>query len=323
MRAVDRVEILVLVDNVTDSLSSVPGNVTLEWPLLMRAGMKELSGSRQCCANHGLSLMVTAYVGASAHTVLFDGGPVGYVLELNVARLGIDCGRIDAIVLSHGHWDHAGGLLAALDLVRKANGGSLVPVHVHPDMFRQRAWPLPSGDLLPIEPIPSPAQMIAAGATLVSTNRPQQILEETFCISGEIARVTPYEKGFPGHARRSEDGASWEPDPWIMDERFLAVHVRAKGLIVFTACSHAGVVNVLRHAREMFPGVPLHAVIGGFHLSGRNENIIPETVRDLDQFGLAMIVPAHCTGWRAVNALAGAFGDGVVVPSAVGKQFQF
>ena len=106
-----------------------------------------------------------------------------------------------------------------------------------------------------------------------------------------------------------------------MDERFVAIRVEA-GIVVLTACSHAGVVNVLTHARDCFPGVALHAVIGGFHLSGGNEKIIPDTVAALGQFDLKAIVPAHCTGWRAVGALAAAFGD-AVAPSAVGKTYRF
>jgi 7,8-dihydropterin-6-yl-methyl-4-(beta-D-ribofuranosyl)aminobenzene 5'-phosphate synthase len=109
-----------------------------------------------------------------------------------------------------------------------------------------------------------------------------------------------------------------------MDERFLAVNVRGKGLIVFTACSHAGVVNVLKHAQDTFPDIPLFAVMGGLHLSGAGpEKIIPETVRDLASFGLRMIVPGHCTGWRAITALLNAFSEEVVVPIAVGKQYLF
>ena len=106
-----------------------------------------------------------------------------------------------------------------------------------------------------------------------------------------------------------------------MDERFLAVHVRGKGIAVFTACSHAGVVNVLKHARSSFPGVPLYAVAGGFHLAGGNERIIADSVRDIGTFGLTMIAPGHCTGWRAVNALVNAYGDSTVAPLAVGKIF--
>ena len=107
----------------------------------------------------------------------------------------------------------------------------------------------------------------------------------------------------------------------IIDERFLAVRVRDKGIVVFTACSHAGVVNVLSHARESFSSTQLYAVAGGLHLSAANERIIPETVRDLRSFGLSMVAPGHCTGWRATHALVTSFGEGVVTPSAVGKTY--
>ncbi|HEX4569683.1 MAG TPA: MBL fold metallo-hydrolase, partial [Dongiaceae bacterium] len=146
--------------------------------------------------------------------------------------------------------------------------------------------------------------------------------DDMFHVSGEIPRVTPYERGMPGQHRRSEDDQSWKPDPLVLDERFLAVNVRDKGLVVFTACSHAGVVNVMTHARESFPGASLHAVLGGFHLVGPNEAIIPDTVEGLRSLGIKTFIPGHCTGWRAVNALAQAFGE-AVVPCAVGKQFNF
>ena len=106
-----------------------------------------------------------------------------------------------------------------------------------------------------------------------------------FYLSGEIPRVTSYETGLQNHVRRNANG-EWEADPLIMDERFLAVAVKGKGVVVFTACSHAGVVNVLTHARECFPDQKLYAVMGGFHLSGETERCIPETVRDIAGFGL-------------------------------------
>jgi 7,8-dihydropterin-6-yl-methyl-4-(beta-D-ribofuranosyl)aminobenzene 5'-phosphate synthase len=188
-------------------------------------------------------------------------------------------------------------------------------------MFRERALPLAGGGLLPIQEIASPADLSARGATPVLTTEPQALLENMFFVSGEIPRVTSYERGFPGHKRRSEDGTSWEDDPLIMDERFLAAHIKGKGIVVFTACSHAGVINVLKHAQSSFPGIPLYAVAGGFHLAGGNEKIIPETVRDIGDFELKMICPGHCTGWRAVNALVAAYGDHRVAPLAVGKIF--
>jgi len=106
-----------------------------------------------------------------------------------------------------------------------------------------------------------------------------------------------------------------------MDERFVAIRGEA-GILVLTACSHAGVVNVMTHARDSFPDAPLHGVIGCFHLSGGNEKIIPETVAALAQFDLKVLAPAHCTGWRAVSAMASSFGD-ALAPAAVGKTYRF
>jgi 7,8-dihydropterin-6-yl-methyl-4-(beta-D-ribofuranosyl)aminobenzene 5'-phosphate synthase len=105
-----------------------------------------------------------------------------------------------------------------------------------------------------------------------------------------------------------------------MDERCISVHVKDKGQVVFSACSHAGIVNVLTHARSLFPSVPLYGVMGGLHLSGATERVIPETVADLQRFGLKLLAPGHCTGWRAMSAMAGVFGD-QLVPSAVGKRY--
>ena len=123
--------------------------------------------------------------------------------------------------------------------------------------------------------------------------------------------------------RRTDDGNGWEPDPLIMDERWLAVNVAGKGLVVLSACSHAGVINVLKHARASFPEEPLHGVMGGLHLAGPNEAIIPQTIEALAEFNLSSIAAGHCTGWRALAALANAFGDKVLAPSAVGKHYTF
>ncbi len=321
LQPVDRLDIQVLIDNVTDSLSSTPSFVTREWTILQRQGMRITSGASLCCANHGLALVLTVHGPFGSRTLLFDGGPVDYAVERNGIRLGIDFAAIGAAMLSHGHWDHAGGIPRAISLIVQANGGRAVPLFLHPGMFRPRGQRLPDGGVLPMQDIPTPAEWAQLGAEPVVTDAPQTCLDDTFFISGEIPRVTDYEKGLVSQVCRLADGGDWVPDPLVMDERFLAVHLRDKGLVVFSACSHAGIVNVMHHARATFPDVKLHAAVGGFHLSGATEAIIPETVRDLGSFGLDLIIPAHCTGWRALNALERAYGESVVVPSAVGKRF--
>jgi 7,8-dihydropterin-6-yl-methyl-4-(beta-D-ribofuranosyl)aminobenzene 5'-phosphate synthase len=317
----DRIEVLVLVDNVTDSLSSAPEFVESEFRRLWRRGGRVLSGPCLCCAAHGFSCAITAWRGDVARTLLFDTGPDAAVFERNVERLGFDMGTVDAMMLSHGHWDHGGAMLRALDMIQARNGGREVPTYMHPDMYRTRAMRTPDGAMHRFEDVPGAAALEAHGARIVHAKDALLALDDLFYVSGEIPRVTPFETGLPGHFRRTADGSDWEPDPLIADERFLAVAVKGKGIVVFTACSHAGVVNVLTHARECFPGHALHGVIGGFHLSGSTEAIIPETVEAMRAFDLKAIMAAHCTGWRATGALASAFGA-AVMPSAVGKTFR-
>jgi 7,8-dihydropterin-6-yl-methyl-4-(beta-D-ribofuranosyl)aminobenzene 5'-phosphate synthase len=322
MRIADRLEVLVLVDNVTDSLSTTPKNVVPEWAGLLAAGrLPTLSGEAICRAHHGLSLLLTAHVGDSRHTLLFDAGPAGSTLTQNAAILGLDWSEIEAVVLSHGHWDHGGGLLAAIESVAKHRSPGKLDCFVHPGMFRQRGSQRPDGTLFIQARLPEPERLAKAGANVVNTRQSQTAVGGVFYVSGEIPRVTPYETGLPGHVQRAADG-SWEPDPLIMDERFVSVHVKGKGQFVFSACSHAGIVNVLTHARRVFPTVPLHGAMGGLHLSGATETIIPDTVADLKRFGLAVLAPGHCTGWRALSVLAREFGD-ELVPSAVGKRYLF
>jgi len=333
-QTVDRLEVLVLVDNVTDSLSTNPNNVQTEWVGLLQSGrMQVLSGKATCCAHHGLSLLITAYSGNEKHTVLFDAGPEGPTFLRNAKILGVDLSEVEAVVLSHGHWDHAGGLVSAIQEIAKGRGDSgrqgdevtgreAVGCYVHPGMFAERALQKPNGELMRFELVPNVDQLGNAGAKIINTQEPQFIADGAFYLSGEIPRRTSYETGVPRHVRRASDGQSWEPDPLILDERSISVHVKDKGQVVFSACSHAGLVNVLTHARSVFPEVELYGVMGGLHLSGATEKIIPETVSDLQKFGLRLIAPGHCTGWRALSVMSTVFGD-ELVPLAVGKRYEF
>ncbi len=318
---VERLEIQVLVDNATDGLSSTPANVESEFAFATRRGLRASSGRCLCCAVHGFSALLTAMRGGAKHTVLFDSGPEDFAFERNTQRLGADLGQVEAIVLSHGHWDHSGAMVSALGAIRARNGNRPVPYYAHPGMFASRAMQLPNGGVRLMDDVPGVADLTAQGADVVCITEPRCFLDDMFYVSGEIPRVTPFERGLPGQVRRTADGR-WEPDELLMDERWLAVNVKGKGLVVFSACSHAGIVNVLTHARASFDA-PLYAVMGGLHLSGANEAIIPQTVEAMRAFGLAQIAAGHCTGWRAIAALSAAFGDKVLAPSAVGKRYSF
>jgi 7,8-dihydropterin-6-yl-methyl-4-(beta-D-ribofuranosyl)aminobenzene 5'-phosphate synthase len=118
-------------------------------------------------------------------------------------------------------------------------------------------------------------------------------------------------------------GGDWEPDPWTWDDQNIVVNVRDRGLVIVSGCSHAGVVNVIRNAQQLTGEARVAGVIGGFHLTGALfEPLIPETIADITAIGVERIVPAHCTGWRAMHALARAMPEAFVQPS-VGTVFEF
>jgi 7,8-dihydropterin-6-yl-methyl-4-(beta-D-ribofuranosyl)aminobenzene 5'-phosphate synthase len=324
LRPVDKLVVDVAIDNLSDNYSSKPSHISPEFNNVMAAGAKEISGLTLCCAQLGLALVLTAYVGQQRHTLLFDAGPEGALFLRNCRNLGVALADVEAIAISHGHWDHMGALLEALDYIAQRDTGRRVPCHVNPGMFLERGAILTTGQLAPFQRVPSPEELMAHGAQVVNSGEPRLLVDDCVYLSGEIPRVSSFEKGRPDHLCRRAADEPWEPDPFIMDERYVAVHVRGKGVIVFSACSHAGVVNVLLNARQAFPDVPLYGLLGGLHLAGAAmERLIPDTMAHLKQFGLRQIMPAHCTGWRALHALLNEFGESVVTPLAVGSRLTF
>jgi 7,8-dihydropterin-6-yl-methyl-4-(beta-D-ribofuranosyl)aminobenzene 5'-phosphate synthase len=316
LREVDSVEVHVLVDNAN--------GVMHEWGYLKSQGNFVLSGEAICCAAFGLSLVITAKMGDITRVLLFDAGPEEATFGRNSERLGINLGSVNAVVLSHGHWDHAGGLLEAIRRIFDGNGGQQVECHVNAGMFVSRAMRAPDGDHIRFKDVPDPAALNAAGARVVNSPDARSVLDGFFHLSGEIPRTTSFENGIPSHRKLSSDGTTWEPDPMILDERYVAVHIRGLGIIIFTACSHAGIINILRDARERFRGLPLYGLMGGFHLSGKGpESAISQTVEELKSFGLRRVMPGHCTGWRAMSAFSSDLEPDVLVPLAVGRKFHF
>ena len=320
LNPVDRLTVDVLTDNVSDNYVSKTLFAVSEFANVVRAGAKTLSGEVLLCGNLGYGLRLVTQLGGVRHAMLFDTGPEGGIFIRNCANLGIAMGEIECIAVSHGHWDHMAALPAAINSV--IQHGGRVSIHVNPDMFNERGVRLQSGSVIPVAKVPSPAELEQHGATVVNSLEERLLLDGHFYYSGEIPRVTVFEKGRVDHLCRTAPDAAWQPDPFLMDERMLVVLVRELGLIVLSACSHAGIVNVCTEVRSLFPDLPIHCVMGGLHLGGVMEAIIPETVESLRPFGIKYIITGHCTGWRALHALANAFGEGVS-QSAVGTTYAF
>lgn len=217
----------------------------------------------------------------------------------------------------------------------KATKSGLI-VDLHPDRPDHRGFSGPAGPVS-MERDPTFEEIEAAGATVVRRDRPHTMLDDMFLVSGEIPRVTSYEGGFKHGIRFIQQTGIWEKDELILDERFLMCNVKGKettlhlqcishrsegkGIVVFTGCSHAGVVNVTKHALELAGGsTPLYAVVGGYHLVGPNEAFVRVTVEDLRDLNPRVLIPGHCSGWRAKNEIEKLM-PGRLAPSTVGTQF--
>jgi 7,8-dihydropterin-6-yl-methyl-4-(beta-D-ribofuranosyl)aminobenzene 5'-phosphate synthase len=301
LKPLDSLAVDVLTDNVSDTYVSKTLFAVSEFANVIRGGATVISGETLLCANLGYGLRLKSSLGAVHHTMLFDTGTEGAIFIRNCANLGIELGDVECIAVTHGHWDHMGALIAALDAI--AAQGGRASVHVNPGMFNERGVELASGKIIPVANVPSPAEMEAHGAVVVNDPKERLLLDGHFYYSGEIPRLSSFETG-------------------RTDERFVVAHLRGLGLIVFSACSHAGIVNVCTDVRKLFPGLPIHAVMGGLHLGGVMEHIIPQTVEALKPFDIKNIISGHCTGWRALHALADAYGDRVS-QSAVGTSYSF
>ena len=320
LHTLDSLSVAVLTDDVSDNYVSKTPFAVSEFSNVVRRGATVISGEALLCANLGFGLRLVSTAGEQRRTMLFDTGPEGSVFVRNCASLGISFGEIEAIAVTHGHWDHMAALPVTIDRII-AQGGR-VTIHVNPGMFNERAVRLSSGRIVPVANVPLPTELDRPGAVVVNDPAERLLLDGHFYYSGEIPRVTAFETGREDHLCRRNPEAAWEPDPLLLDERLLVARVRGLGLIVFSSCSHAGIVNVCTHVRTLFPDVPIHTVMGGLHLGGVMERNIPETVEGLRPFNIGHIITGHCTGWRALHALATAFGE-AVSQSAVGTTYTF
>ena len=333
----DHLELLVVMDNETDTLSSVDDGVPQIPEVAQLAARTAPSRHHEghacrtvfdqlCCGCHGLSVLVTGRLGDIEHTVLFDVGPYPQYWLDNAKRLDIDLSKIECLFLSHWHFDHSGGFPEVIEAISKARlkAGLSEPllVDLHPDRPDQRGIQMPNGEmvLLPMEPEVS--VMIANGGKIANHAEAHALCDGFFFASGEIDRVTNYETGLHGHHTFRGDEAV--ADPLIMDERCLVAHVRGRGISVLSACSHAGIVNACLCAQATFPGIPVDVVLGGYHLAGKvMEQRIEETIKDLNnKIQPRVVAPGHCTGWRAKARLADTFAPGRYAPSVVGTLYR-
>lgn len=309
----DAIEVTILVDNQIDAL--LPGSEVVRrhgWGPAVHNPLVDAPEVRTSMhAEHGFSALVTLINGNERRQLLFDAGVSPNGLVENMDRLQLNPRDLEAVVLSHGHFDHTGGL----DGLHRRLGRAGMPMILHPAAYTQRRSAPPGATPLPLPP-PSRSALLGAGFELVESEDPSLIFDSRLLITGEVPRVTDFEQGFPWFEARDDEG--WKPEPHLADDQALIANLRGQGLVVLTGCGHAGVVNVVRRAQGLTGVDRVHAVLGGFHLSGAYfEPFIAPTVEALRGFAPNIVVPGHCTGWQAQMAIAQALPE-AYVHNAVG-----
>ena len=301
---VEKVRLTVLVDNKADLIveSSEQIEYFTDEPLL---------------AEHGYSVLIQP--DNSERKILWDAGVSKVALIENMRRMKLDFNSISTIALSHGHRDHYAAmteLLKKMDLLPKEKEWCeplaaediepwieryRVPIVSHPAAFRERWWVKDDGTMVgPV--LPPPAQeWIAAGAKIIHSEQPYE-LEHGCWTTGYIPRVS-FEESGRSTKMRYRQGSEFLPDD-MEDDQAIVINVKGKGLIVLSGCAHSGIVNTVAYAMQ-FSGIDsIYAIIGGFHLARTSDDEINRTIEYIKSVRPLLVIPSHCSGFRAINKFA-------------------
>ena len=242
--------------------------------------------------------------------IILDTGKYKPALLHNMKNLNVNLNDLDCVVLSHGHLDHTG---TTAEIVKMTGG---VKVYAHPHTFlarfyqdktgKKRQLGVPKGEGIP--------EIEKAGGTVLLTRKPTEIVPGV-STTGQIERTTSFERPLPisktDRLVITVDGK--ETDDHILDDQALWMQVDGIGPYVITGCAHSGIINTLTHVQKIGQLKQIHGLVGGTHLVGRSDEYLQKTVTDLKKFGLKLISPCHCTGFKATATLWRAYPETFVL----------
>ena len=350
IKEIRNISITILMDNSTDLLLKNSAHA-LRSPLIMN----EKLNLPPPTAEHGFSALINIVKddnsnngnqnltentdGNTNYTYLFDTGVTEDGVIHNADLLGIDFSNINGILLSHGHFDHSGGLVNILKRISSKRISS-IDVFLHPDAFLRRWLVLPDGRKARM-PSLDERQLISLGGSIHKSDKATFLpgKENPFLLmTGQIPRRTSFEKGFPYQYAENPDNNSEDDDndgnekslnlvsdPLVKDDQAIVVNLRNKGLIVLTGCGHAGIINTLNYAKDLTGVEKIYAIMGGFHLpadGGIYEEAMDPTIKEIQNADPEYVIPCHCTGWKATNRIIDLMPD-KFIQSAVGTTFTF
>jgi 7,8-dihydropterin-6-yl-methyl-4-(beta-D-ribofuranosyl)aminobenzene 5'-phosphate synthase len=289
LEQIDQLEILTLQDNFID-LASQDGNEMVQRAM----PLKGMAFSNSITAEHGFSTMVSADGNGCRNTLLFDFGfsPTG--AYENGKKLGVDFSSVEMLALSHGHTDHTGGFETMVTGIEKKD----LPMVAHPDAFRDKRVIKVTEEFKITLPVLTKETIKNAHVNLIETQEPYPLFDGKLYFLGQIPKTTSFEKGSAAFYYEKNKKEEWDS---LDDDTALIAHLQGKGLVVLSGCAHSGIINTVKYAQKITGIDKIHAIMGGFHLTGPEfAPIIEQTVSALKEINPDYIIPTHCTGRDAM-----------------------
>jgi 7,8-dihydropterin-6-yl-methyl-4-(beta-D-ribofuranosyl)aminobenzene 5'-phosphate synthase len=262
--------------------------------------------------SHGIALLLDIKAGDTQSRILLDVGQSSEALIHNMEMAGVDPGSIDMIFLSHCHYDHT---MALYDVLIQTNKG--IPVVGHPDVFRKNFALDPFLKEIGATDKNKPERLAKLGANLTLVKKPFPLMQGVLS-TGEVERSTDFEG--TGIGTYNLENGELKPDN-LIDDMSVIVNLKNKGLFIAAGCSHAGIVNIIRHSQKITGIDKVYGIIGGLHLIKSDDTVIEKTMDHLEKTKPAVVIPGHCTGQKAQYRLCERFGDRYL-PMNSGKVFE-
>jgi 7,8-dihydropterin-6-yl-methyl-4-(beta-D-ribofuranosyl)aminobenzene 5'-phosphate synthase len=262
-------------------------------------------------AEHGLSYLIETVVNGESHSCLYDfaADPQGVMKNMNLLK--IDLKKIEALGLSHDHWDHQAAFLEILKAKRE-DFRKGIPFYVGEQFFVGTFQKRPNGNIVSLLGLKREEVEGLGFVKIVEIKEATPIIPGAY-LPGKVEQVTDYEKIPPSFVAKK--GNEFVQETFI-GEQAVILNAKGKGLVVLSSCAHRGIVNTVKHAQKMTGIEKVHAVIGGFHLTGAKPEVIQKTIADIKAIGPDYIVPTHCTGFAAITAFAQAMPDQFILNTA-------
>ena len=290
---IDSVSILSLQDNYIDILVSDNDEIVQRPTITTFTTGTKPTITPGPAAEHGFSSFITVRHDGQEKNMLFDFGCSNNGAASNVDLLSVDLSNVSELALSHGHFDHFGGMKELISRLPKKD----YELVAHPSVFKKNRFLKAADGNNIIFPELTREHVTSLGLSIKEAPKPVQMLGGYALFLGEIPRTTSFEQGMPS-AICIEDGK--EKQDIIEDDSSMIFNVKDKGLVVLSGCAHSGIVNTVRYAKEVTGIDDVYVIMGGFHLSGALQApFIQPTIEALKEFAPKHIIPAHCTGRNA------------------------